>query len=252
MGRLDYFKSLGINEAEFSVVISRYPKILTVNLENKIKSMVSELRLIGLSEEGLKKVVMHRPSVLADKVGGDVSNLVRDIKEANYSQNRKVTAFIKLYSRGTGQRKKCEDCLVQHGLSASDAKQMLDKEPGILGYKEAALSAKLDNLTKTLGMPIENVVTVPEYLSFGLKKRVLRRQRVLSYMKSKGLFTDMLSLKQLVSPSNAQFYARFVKAHGEDKELDKLWFRNQDGVGTIDGLNFLLGSPGGTAKAEVN
>jgi hypothetical protein len=214
--------------------------------------MISELQMIGLSEDGLKKIVMYRPSVFAEKVGGNVSNLVRELKEANYSQNRKVTAFIKLYSRGTDQRKKCEDCLVQHGLSASDAKQMLDKEPGILGYKESALSAKLDNLTKTLGIPIENVVNVPEYLSFGLKKRVLRRQRVLSYMKTKGLLTDTLSLKQLVSPSNAQFYSRFLKSHADDKELDKLWFKNQAGVGIVDGLNFLMNSPGGPVKAEVH
>eukprot|EP00250_Pteridium_aquilinum_P017279 c23546_g1_i1 orf=784-2754(-) len=230
MAKLDYFKSLGFDEAEFCQVISRFPNIFSVSVENKIKPAVAELRTLGLSERGLKKIVLYRPCLFGYKLGGDISALVKQLNLSSYPEDQKVTAFIKLYSRGAEHKKKCEDCLVQHGLSVAEAKEVLEKEPGVLGYNEHALAIKLEGLTKTLGIPIHDVLAVPEYLSFGLRKRVQRRQRVLSYMKSKGLLTGALTLKQLVLHSNTHFYNAFVKSHFEDKELSKMWLKDRDSV----------------------
>lgn len=252
MARLEYFKGLGFTEVEFALLVSRYPNIFSASLEKKIKPMLEELRTLGLTEAGLKKIVIYRPSLFAHKIGGEISTLVTGLKESNYSENQKVTAFIKLYSRGMDHRKKCEDCLTEYGLSASEAKQVLDKEPSILGYNEKALAFRIDHLTKTLGIPVQNVVSVPEYLSFGFRRRILRRQRVLAYMKTKGLLSDALTLKQLVSPSNIQFYNTFVKPHSEDQELSKIWLKEREGMGKVDGLNFIQNYTGSAAKAQVS
>lgn len=250
MARLKYFKSLGFTEVEFASLVSRYPKIFSASLEKKIKPMLEELRTLGLTEAGLKKIVIYRPSLFEHKIGGEISILVTGLKESNYSENQKVTAFIKLYSRGMDQIKKCEDCLTEYGLSASEAKQVLDKEPNILGYNEKALAFRIDHLTKTLGVPVQNVVSVPEYLSSGFRRRILRRQRVLAYMKTKGLLSDALTLKQVVSPSNIQFYDTFVKPHSEDKELSKIWLKDREGMGEVDGLNFIQNYTESAGKAQ--
>eukprot|EP00250_Pteridium_aquilinum_P019837 c24594_g1_i1 orf=708-2672(-) len=252
MVRLEYFKSLGLSEGEFALIVSRYPNIFSASLENKIKPVVEELRTVGLTDEGLKKVMIYRPSLFAYKQGGYMSTLISGLRESSYSENQKVTAFIKLFTRGMDHRKKCEDCLTQYGLSASEAKQVLDKEPGILGYNEKALALRIEHLTKTLGIPIQNVVSAPEYLCFGFRRRILRRQRVLAYMKSAGLLTDAFTLKQLVSPSNTQFYDTFVKPHSEDQELSKIWLKEREGMGKADGLNFIQNYTGSTSGSQVN
>lgn len=237
MAKLEYFKGLGFDETEFCRVIWRFPNLFSASIENKIKPAVAELRTLGLSEEGLKKVVLYRPCLFGYKLGGDISAVVKQLNEGSYPEDKKVTAFIKLYSRGAEHKKCCEDCLVQHGLSIEEAKEVLEKEPGILGYNEHALREKLECLTNTFGIPIRNVLDVPEYLSFGLRKRVQRRQRVLSYMKSKGLLTGALNLKQLVLHSNTLFYNDFVKSHSEDKELSKIWFKDRDSTYSLDDHN---------------
>lgn len=250
MARLEYFKSLGFTEAEFALLVSRYPEIFGASLVNRIKPIVEELKTLGLTEAGLKKVVIYRPSLFACKVGEEVSALIAGLKETNYSENQKVTAFIKLFSRGIDHRKRCEDCLTQHGLSASEAKQVLDKEPSILGYSEKAISLRIDHLTQTLGLSVQNVVWVPEYLSSGFKSCILRRQRVLAYMKTKGLLADSLTLKQLISPSNIQFYDTFVKPNGEDREISKIWLKDRKGMGEVEGLSFIQNYVGSDAKAQ--
>ncbi|KAI5075000.1 hypothetical protein GOP47_0010961 [Adiantum capillus-veneris] len=246
--RLDYFKSLGISEAEFATMVSRYPSIFSASLDNKVKPAVEELKTLGLNEEGLKKLVVYRPSLFSHKLGGDISSLVSGLKETDYSDPQKVTAFMKLYTRGIDHKKKCEECLMRYGLSESEAKQVLDKEPGIFGYKEKSLVERLDHLTQTLGLPIQNVLSAPCYLSFGFKSRFLRRQRVLAYMKSKGLLTSGVSLKHVLSPSNKQFYHQYVKPHGSDRDLLGIWYKEREGMGKEDGLNFILDYP---VKAET-
>ncbi|MCO5561320.1 hypothetical protein L7F22_014941 [Adiantum nelumboides] len=225
--KLKYFKELGLDELEFCHVLHRFPNLFSASLENKVKPAVEELRTLGLSDNGLKKVVLYRPSLFCYKLGGDISALVKQLNQSNYAEDMKVTAFIKLYSRGTEHKQKCEDCLVQHGLSVAEAMEVLEKEPGILGYNEHVLNYKLETL-KTFGIPIQTVLKVPEYLCFALRKRVQRRERVLSYMKSKRLFTEGVTLKQLVLHSNTHFYNQLVKPHLDDKELCKIWYRRRD------------------------
>lgn len=225
--KLEYFKGLGFEEPDFCQVISRFPNLFSASLENKIKPAVEELRTLGLSDDGLKKVVLYRPSLFGYKLGGDISALVKQLKQSSYPEYSKVTAFIKLYSRGTEHKQRCEEILVQHGLSGAEAKEVLEKEPGILGYSEHVLNDKLESL-KTFDIPVQTVLTVPEYLSFALRKRVQRRERVLSYMKSKGLLTGQVTLKQLVLHANTHFYNELVKPHSEDKELCKIWYRERD------------------------
>lgn len=246
--KLEYFKSLSLGSADFAKMVIRYPAIFSASLENKIKPAVAELRSVGLSNEGLKKVILYRPLLFGYKLGGDISELVKGLHEYN-GEKRKVTAFIKLFSRGADQRKRCEDCLVQNGLSRMEAKEVLDKEPGILGYNEQGLSLKIENLTKTLGIPIQNIVKVPEYMSFPLRKRILRRQRVLAYLKAKGLLSNTLTLKELVAPTNKRFCDLYVKSHPEGSEVSRIWFRKEPGVDEHDCLGFIKSS---TEGSEVN
>ncbi|MCO5551772.1 hypothetical protein L7F22_005274 [Adiantum nelumboides] len=251
--RLEYFKSLGISDADFATMISRYPSIFSASLDNKVKPAVEELKTLGLDEVGLKKLVLYRPSLFSHKLGGEVSSLVAGLNETVYSDHQKVTAFIKLYSRGgIDHRNRCEEVLTRYGLSAVEAKQVLDKEPGILGYNEKSLVERLDHLTQTLAVPIQNVLSAPSYLSFGFRSRFLRRQRVLAYMKSKGLLTSDVTLKHVLSPTNIQFYRQYVKPHAEDRELLKTWYKECEGMGKEDGLNFILDYPAKTSESQVN
>lgn len=250
--RLEYFKSLGFSEAEFAVIVSRYPSIFCASLDNKVKPAVEELKTLGLTQEGLKKVVLHRPSLFAYKLGGDISSLVSGLKETDYSEHQKVTAFIKLFTRGIDHRKRCEDCLMRYGLSESEAKQVVDKEPSILGYNEKSLTARMEHLTTTLGLSAQNVLSAPYFLSFGFRKRFLRRQRVLAYMKSTGLLTEDVTLKHVLSPSNVQFHRKFVKPHAEDKEVSKIWYRQREGMGKEEGLKFLQDYLGKTSEPQVS
>ncbi|KAH7422771.1 hypothetical protein KP509_12G024700 [Ceratopteris richardii] len=225
--KLEYFKELGFEEPEFCRVIAKYPNLFSASLENKIKPAIEELRTLCLSEEGLKKVVLCRPCLFAYRLGGDISVLVKELNRSSFEESGKVTAFIKLYSRHAEHKLKCENCLVQHGLSATEATMLLEREPSILGYSEHILHAKLEML-KHFGIPIQTLLKLPEYLSFALRKRIQRRERVLSYLKSKGLLAGEVTMKQLVLHSNTLFYSEYVKPYSGDTELCNIWYKKRD------------------------
>ncbi|KAH7288341.1 hypothetical protein KP509_31G022700 [Ceratopteris richardii] len=240
--RLEYFKSLGFNETEFALIITRFPIFFSYSLENKIKPAVDKLKVLGLSEIGLKKIVLNRPTLFSHKLDGDLSVLITSLKQSEYTEKQKITAFLNLYSRGADHRKKCEECLVKYGLTDAEAKRVLDKEPGILGYNVYCIASRLDHLTKNLGLSVQNVLSAPSYLSFPFKRRILRREKVLTYMKSKGLLTKDLPLVHLLSPSNIQFYKEFVEPHSNNQELSKIWYNKMQYDAEGGGLHFLQDS----------
>lgn len=239
IAKREYFKSLGIDDSNFAKMVTRLPSIFSFSLENKIKPAVEELRSLGLSPESLRKAIRCKPSLFAYKLGGDISKLIENLNQSNVSERKKVTTFIKLASRRSDHMQNCEDCLVQHGLSCDEAKRILEKEPRILGHSKEALSLKIENLTLRLGVPIKSIVKVPEYLSSDLRKRIFRRQRVLAYLKSKGLLRDMLTLKQMLMPSNKQFCDLYVKSHPEDTEISKIWFESKSGMDKFECFDFI-------------
>eukprot|EP00249_Psilotum_nudum_P009099 c21708_g1_i2 orf=17-511(-) len=150
----------------------------------------------------------------------------------------KALAFVKAFGKKSAHINWLKDFLVQQGLSQSDAQLVLEKAPRILSCHENDLILKIENLTKTLGMDVKSLVSVPQYLSTDFKKRILRRQRVLSYLQSRGLLTENVTLGRMVMISRNSFCDLYVKPYPECAELYKIW-KNDYSNNEIQFVKFL-------------
>eukprot|EP00249_Psilotum_nudum_P009098 c21708_g1_i1 orf=17-1750(-) len=236
--KVEYFKSLGLDDHSIAGMVLKYPMLFSCSIENKLKPVVAELQTLGVSPDNLKKILAARPTLFGYKVGGDVSKLIKNLDTFKCKESMKALAFVKAFGKKSAHINWLKDFLVQQGLSQSDAQLVLEKAPRILSCHENDLILKIENLTKTLGMDVKSLVSVPQYLSTDFKKRILRRQRVLSYLQSRGLLTENVTLGRMVMISRNSFCDLYVKPYPECAELYKIW-KNDYSNNEIQFVKFL-------------
>ena len=179
MPRVAYFKKeLLIPEAEIPKMLERNPAVLTFSVENQIKPRVDFLKDLGISHDGVVKMIVRHPHLLQYSFEGleEHINFLTSIGMDEQDVVHTVTRLSQLFS-----------------LSVKDS-----------------LRPKFTYLTDALGGDHKTCVKFPAYFSLSLDQRIRPRH---AYLQSYQCAPDPFPMKYL-SENDAAFAARAPRVEG--------------------------------------
>lgn len=186
MPRVAYFKKeLLIPEAEIPKMLERNPAVLTFSVENQIKPRVDFLKDLGISHDGVVKMIVRHPHLLQYSFEGleEHINFLTSIGMDEQDVVHTVTRLSQLFS-----------------LSVKDS-----------------LRPKFKYLTDELGGDHKTCVKFPAYFSLSLDQRIRPRH---TYLQSYRCAPDPFPMKYL-SESDAAFAARAAEGGGSLRDFEE-------------------------------
>jgi len=186
MPRVAYFKKeLLIPEAEIPKMLERNPAVLTFSVENQIKPRVDFLKDLGISHDGVVKMIVRHPHLLQYSFEGleEHINFLTSIGMDEQDVVHTVTRLSQLFS-----------------LSVKDS-----------------LRPKFTYLTDALGGDHKTCVKFPAYFSLSLDQRIRPRH---AYLQSYQCAPDPFPMKYL-SENDAAFAARAAEGGGSLRDFEE-------------------------------
>ena len=186
MPRVAYFKKeLLIPEAEIPKMLERNPAVLTFSVENQIKPRVDFLKDLGISHDGVVKMIVRHPHLLQYSFEGleEHINFLTSIGMDEQDVVHTVTRLSQLFS-----------------LSVKDS-----------------LRPKFKYLTDALGGDHKTCVKFPAYFSLSLDQRIRPRH---AYLQSYQCAPDPFPMKYL-SENDAAFAARAAEGGGSLRDFEE-------------------------------
>eukprot|EP00740_Mantoniella_antarctica_P017694 CAMPEP_0181371756 /NCGR_PEP_ID=MMETSP1106-20121128/14297_1 /TAXON_ID=81844 /ORGANISM="Mantoniella antarctica, Strain SL-175" /LENGTH=761 /DNA_ID=CAMNT_0023488973 /DNA_START=246 /DNA_END=2531 /DNA_ORIENTATION=- len=175
--KVAYFKNeLLISDAEMPKLIERNPAVLTFSVENQIKPRVAFLKNLGISHEGVSKMIVRHPHLLQYSFEGleEHINFLSSIGMNEEDMVLTVTRLSQLFS-----------------LSVANS-----------------LRPKFKYLTEELGGTVQTCVKFPAYFSLSLDQRIRPRH---TFLQRCGNAPDPFPMKYL-SEGDLAFAARASKS----------------------------------------
>ncbi|KAK3037973.1 hypothetical protein RJ639_030678 [Escallonia herrerae] len=216
--KMEFLVGIGIKIYEINWLFGRFPGILVIGVDNKLKPLFAEIRCLGIGVNEVRREILRDPRVLELEVG-ELSQTLRMLRSL------KCCALIKdkIFRQGTlraGYEVKLRiDCLRKHGFIYRDALTVLWKEPRAVLYDVEDIQKKVDFLVTKMKVDVSWLVEVPEYLGVNFEKQIVPRYRVIEYLRSKGWLGDEVWLMSLIKPSRLRFYNLYVKPYPECEKL---------------------------------
>ena len=184
--RVAYFKNeLLIPEADIPKMLERNPAVLTFSIENQVQPRVDFLRDLGISRDGVMKMIVRHPHVLQYSFEGleEHINFLSSIGMNEEDVVHTVTRLSQLFS-----------------LSVKDS-----------------LRPKFKYMTDELGGDHKTCVKFPAYFSLSLDQRIKPRH---TYLKQYDCAPDPFPMKYL-SENDAAFAARSAPSGGSLADFEE-------------------------------
>ncbi|RAL48512.1 hypothetical protein DM860_005936 [Cuscuta australis] len=126
--------------------------------------------------------------------------------------SRQMEEALKAF-RGKGlELQERYDCLVNSGLKPEDAAKIVRFSPNILNQSKEHIEAKIEFLKNTLGYDVSCLVTFPNYISYALKRSMLRLS-MYKWLSEQGKAGPNLALSTLIACSEKVFVKTYVNTH---------------------------------------
>ena len=184
--RVAYFKKeLLIPEADIPKMLERNPAVLTFSIENQVQPRVDFLRDLGISRDGVMKMIVRHPHVLQYSFEGleEHINFLSSIGMDEEDVVHTVTRLSQLFS-----------------LSVTDS-----------------LRPKFKYMTDELGGDHKTCVKFPAYFSLSLDQRIKPRH---TYLQQYDCAPDPFPMKYL-SENDAAFAARSASSGGSLADFEE-------------------------------
>ena len=184
--RVAYFKNeLLIPEADIPKMLERNPAVLTFSIENQVQPRVDFLRDLGISRDGVMKMIVRHPHVLQYSFEGleEHINFLSSIGMDEEDVVHTVTRLSQLFS-----------------LSVADS-----------------LRPKFKYMTDELGGDHKTCVKFPAYFSLSLDQRIKPRH---TYLQQYDCAPDPFPMKYL-SENDAAFAARSAPSGGSLADFEE-------------------------------
>ena len=184
--RVAYFKNeLLIPEADIPKMLERNPAVLTFSIENQVQPRVDFLRDLGISRDGVMKMIVRHPHVLQYSFEGleEHINFLSSIGMDEEDVVHTVTRLSQLFS-----------------LSVEDS-----------------LRPKFKYMTDELGGDHKTCVKFPAYFSLSLDQRIKPRH---TYLQQYDCAPDPFPMKYL-SENDAAFAARSAPSGGSLADFEE-------------------------------
>ncbi|KAF3779230.1 Transcription termination factor 3 [Nymphaea thermarum] len=219
-GHCAFWRNLGFRDEQVFRLIEVYPSIFSVSKERKLEPRVGFLKSCGFSSNDIYKFVIKSPLFLGLSCRRNLSKKLAFLIKIGYKNKTKELAL----ALGASTRTSCENMqkvvgvFLRYGFSFEDLFFMSIIHPQILQYNHNSLEKKMDYLINDMGREIGELLSFPAYLGYKLDDRIKHRHEARKQLKARGLLKrDQYSLKKLLSVSSK----RFLKSAREKKMLER-------------------------------
>ena len=219
--RVDLLKEIGISKEGIERIVFSFPGFLLWNVDSRLQPLLDELVVLNLSKNEICRNLVENPRILFSMDPGELHRYV------DLLMNLKCRLPIKekILSKGAihaGIRAKIFiDLLFCHGLIRREALTVLWKEPRVILYEIEDIKKKIDFLIHTMNLTIHSLVEVPEFLGVNLEKQVIPRYNVVKHLRSRKALALQIDLRLLIKSSRMKFYNMFVKPYPECMDIFK-------------------------------
>ncbi|CAN6480504.1 unnamed protein product [Victoria cruziana] len=214
-----FWRNLGFRDEQVFRLIEVYPSIFSVSKERKLEPRVGFLRSCGFTTNDIYKFVIKSPLFLSLSCRRNLSKKLAFLIKIGYKNETKELAL----ALGASTRTSCENMqmvvavFLKYGFSFEDLFFMSRIHPQILQYNHNSLELKMDYLINEMGREVGELLSFPAYLGYKLDDRIKHRHEARKQLKARGLLkSDQYSLNKLLSMSRK----RFLKSTREKETLD--------------------------------
>ncbi|KAJ0458526.1 putative transcription regulator mTERF family [Helianthus annuus] len=199
---------IGVTEKMLDKVIATSPQLL-MQKPQEFFQVVSYLKGLGLEEESIGRVLGRCPEIFMANIDKTLKKKVEFLSELGVSQKhlpRVIRKYPELFVCDVNNSLHPRMAyLLKIGLSKREIAFMVGRFSPLLGYSiEEVLRPKYEFLANTMQKPLEEVVEYPRYFSYSLEKKIKPRFWVI-----KGRNCEC-SLKDMLGKNDEEFAADYM------------------------------------------
>ncbi|KAI3807566.1 hypothetical protein L1987_23496 [Smallanthus sonchifolius] len=205
---IDHLRVIGVTEKTLSKVIATSPQLL-IQKPREFFQVVSYLKGLGLEEESVGRVLGRCPEIFMTNIDKTLRKKVEFLSELGVSKKhlpRVIRKYPELFVCDVNNSLLPRmTYLLKIGLSKREIAFMVGRFSPLLGYSiEEVLRPKYEFLVNTMQKPLEEVVEYPRYFSYSLEKKIKPRFWVI-----KGRNCEC-SLKDMLGKNDEEFAADYM------------------------------------------
>ncbi|KAI3762016.1 hypothetical protein L1987_52439 [Smallanthus sonchifolius] len=205
---IDQLRVIGVTEKTLSKVIATSPQLL-IQKPREFFQVVSYLKGLGLEEESVGRVLGRCPEIFMMNIDETLRKKVEFLSELGVSKKhlpRVIRKYPELFVCDVNNSLLPRMMyLLKIGLSKREIAFMVGRFSPLLGYSiEEVLRPKYEFLVNTMQKPLEEVVEYPRYFSYSLEKKIKPRFWVI-----KGRNCEC-SLKDMLGKNDEEFAADYM------------------------------------------
>ncbi|KDP46217.1 hypothetical protein JCGZ_10057 [Jatropha curcas] len=204
---INFFKSKGFKDTDFSRLTSIYPKLFSDNFDRTDIDPVFEFLATDLqaSLEESRGFILNCPQILFSDVEYCLKptlNYLRQLKIQKINVPSKLNA--KILNTQVEKLRKRVKFLKSLGFSHKEAETFCARIPAIFGYSiENNLRPKIEYLLVQMERSTEELKEFPQYVGFSLEKRIMPRHL---HLKQRNV---QIKLNRMLMWSDQRFYAKW-------------------------------------------
>ena len=223
--RVQYLVSaLDCSRKEVVRSIVRHPELLSVS-SNWIQERIDFYRSLGVERIEMRRLFKDQPSAFAVDVSRYLPSMVCLLREKLGCDDELIALLLVrsgILSRSVSTIDARSEAWMQLGLSPRDLRAALKRFPRLLLYpiSEPKYRRKLDFLAHTMKLPLDSLVSFPQYMSYSLEGRII--PRVMAVKELTGKFPSLSSL--------AMTEAAYIKAYSLDENEYQTFVATHSGL----------------------
>nr|XP_043607762.1 transcription termination factor MTEF1, chloroplastic [Erigeron canadensis] len=202
--------SMGILRSEFGRILDMYPQLLTCDPHNDLYPVFGFLLDdIGLEFFDIRKSIIRCPRLLICSVEDQLKPTLLFLRNLGFVGPNKITSqtTMLLVSSVDGTLRPKMDYLIGLGLEYEDVVNMVLRSPGLLTFSiENNFKPKVEYFLKEMKGDLGDLKRFPQYFSYSLEGKIMRRHRLLVDQGLSVPLWDMLKV------SDGEFTARLIDA----------------------------------------
>ncbi|KAI7743855.1 hypothetical protein M8C21_025915 [Ambrosia artemisiifolia] len=205
---IDQLHVIGVTENMLNKVVATSPQLLMQKPQDFFQ-VVSYLKGLGLEEENIGRVLGRCPEIFMANIDKTLKKKVEFLSELGVSKKhlpRVIRKYPEFFVCDVNNSLQPRMAyLLKIGLSKREIAFMVGRFSPLLGYSiEEVLRPKYEFLANTMQKPLEEVVEYPRYFSYSLEKKIKPRFWVI-----KGRNCEC-SLKDMLGKNDEEFAADYM------------------------------------------
>ncbi|RZC45820.1 hypothetical protein C5167_038776 [Papaver somniferum] len=160
--------TLGTKPREVSSAITRFPHILSHNVEEKLCPLLGFFEALGVPEKQLGKLLLQNPRLVSYSIDTKLTHIVEFL--ASLGLSKEEGTIGKVMKSGFGDRQ--------------IASLVSGYPPVLIKSVPNSLEPRIRFLLEVMKRQIEEVVEYPDFFKHGLKKKLEVRQKLLKQRES--------------------------------------------------------------------